>query len=254
MKAKRNDSEKPNPYVYAIIPAAGSGIRFGGKIRKQFLELAGTPIFIHTLNLFQQSPVINEIICVVPREDLASSSTLISRLRLTKVTKVISGGVRRQDSVSAAVEVIDKKGHPADIVLVHDGVRPLATASLIKEIVQMVEKTGAAVASRRVTDSLKEVFEDGTIQRSLPRDTIWSMQTPQGFRLSILSSACQKGVEDRFDATDEAMLVERLGIPIHCVEGPQENIKITTASDLKLANAFLRDKGISKNSADKKVD
>lgn len=233
--------------IYAIIPAAGHGERFGGKHKKQFLMLGDKPVFIHTLMTFQESPCIDEIICVVPKADLSATKTLISDYRLPKLKHVISGGASRQESVTTAMTLLEKKGRDEDIVLVHDGVRPLVTGKLIKKIVEGVLTFGAVTAARPVTDSLKEVTEGSVIQKSLARERIWAMQTPQGFYLSVLTEACRKAAEDRFFATDEAMLVERLGIPILCIEGPSENIKITTASDLKMAEFFLKNQNATNN-------
>lgn len=230
--------------IFAIVPAAGRGDRLGGETKKQFLELAGIPIFIHTLALFQKASLIDEIICVVPKEDHSDAKRLIAEYSLSKVKRLITGGAERQDSVAAAVILLEKIGQAEDIVLVHDGVRPLATTSLISKIIEGVKEFGAAVAAYPVTDSLKEVSERRVIQRSLARDRIWAMQTPQGFRLSMLTKAYQKGAADRFKATDEAILVERLNIPIHCVIGASENIKITNAPDLKMAEFFLRNREV----------
>lgn len=230
---------------YAIVPAAGHGERFGGTHKKQFLMLAGKPVFIHTLMTFQNSPSIDEIICVVPEEDLPETKALLADYVLPKLIKVIAGGASRQDSVSAAMTLLKKKGHDDDIVLVHDGVRPLVTTAFIEKIVEGVLTFGAVAAARPVTDSLKEVTDGAVIQKSLARERIWAMQTPQGFYLSVLAEACQKGADDHFFATDEAMLVERLGIPILCIEGPSENIKITTGSDLKMAEFLLQNQNDS---------
>ncbi len=226
--------------VYAIVPAAGHGERFGGTHKKQFLKLADKPVFIHTLLTFQNSPGIDEIICVVPKEDLQETNTLIADYALPKLQNVIAGGASRQDSVAAAMALLKKKGQDEDIVLVHDGVRPLVTTELIAKVIEGVLTFGAVAAARPVTDSLKEVTDGAVIQKSLARERIWAMQTPQGFYLSVLAEACEKGKTDHFFATDEAMLVERLGIPILCIEGPSENIKITTAADLKMAQFLLQ--------------
>lgn len=225
--------------IHAVIAAAGRGKRFGGEQKKQFTPLAADPLLIHSLTAFQRSALIGAILCVVSKEDLSFTEELISGYTLPKVKAVLPGGARRQGSVGAAVTHLEEVGQGDDIVLVHDGARPLVTGELIEGIVQGVKDHGAAVAACRMTDSLKEVSEEGMIEKSVSRARIWAMQTPQGFRLSVLAEACRKGAADAFYATDEAMLVERLGIPIYCVEGSAENIKITTPSDLKMAEHFL---------------
>ncbi len=221
----------------AIVLAAGSGRRFGGK--KQFSILACRPVFVHSLSLFQQIPNIKEIICVVPEEDQSYAENIIAEYALTKVKNILPGGAKRQDSVAVALSGLEKEKSPDDLVLVHDGARPFLSTALVNALMQKAEKYGAAVAARPVTDSLKEVSKEGFIRRSIPRDGVWAMQTPQVFRLSLLSAAYKKGLADAMVATDDAMMVERLGHPIFCVEGLVENIKITEASDLKRAAAWI---------------
>ncbi len=225
--------------THAVIPAAGRGERMGSRTKKQFLSLGGLPIIVHTLTVFQKSPLIDEIICVASKEDEPFLERLISRHALTKVTRVVPGGDRRQDSVQAAVDLLEEQHSAEDIVLVHDAVRPLVTLELIERVISAARKFGGAVAALPATDSLKEVSADGFIQKSIPREKIWSMQTPQAFRLALLIEAYRKAVGDRFSGTDVAMLVERTGAPIHCVQGLGENIKITTPSDLKMAELLL---------------
>lgn len=229
--------------VHAVIPAAGQGKRLGGAVKKQFLTLDGLPILIHTLIPFQQSPFVNEIVCVVPKEDLSFFEGIISEHRLGKVKQILPGGERRQDSVWAAVSELRRRSDPSDLVLVHDGVRPLVTADLIERTVAAAGEIGGAVAALPVTDSLKRVSSDKMICESLPRAGVWAMQTPQVFRLGLLIEAYQKAGEEGFEATDEAMLVERIGHPIRCIEGSIENLKITTPPDLKTAERLLRSRG-----------
>lgn len=225
--------------THAVIPAAGRGERMGSRTKKQFLSLCGLPVIIHTLTVFQKSPLIDEIICVASKEDQSFLERLVSQHALTKVARIVPGGDRRQDSVQAAVGLLEEQRPLDDIVLVHDAVRPLVTLELIEQVISAAQKFGGAVAALPATDSLKEVSADGFIQKSVPREKIWSMQTPQAFRLALLIEAYRSAVRDRFSATDEAMLVERTGAPIHCVQGLSENIKITTPSDLKMAELLL---------------
>ncbi|MBI3802644.1 MAG: 2-C-methyl-D-erythritol 4-phosphate cytidylyltransferase [Nitrospirae bacterium] len=229
--------------VHAVIPAAGQGKRLGGETKKQFLELCGLPILIHTLIPFQSASIINEITCVVSKEDCSFIEGLVSSHRLDKVKRILHGGERRQDSVWAAVSELCERSDPNDLILVHDGVRPLVTTELIERVAAAAAEVGGAVAARPVTDSLKRVSSGRIISQSLPRENVWAMQTPQAFRLSLLREAYQKAETDRFEATDEAMLVERLGHPIRCVEGSAENIKITTPPDLRLAEILLHARG-----------
>lgn len=228
--------------VHAIVLAAGSGRRFGGK--KQFLELAGKPILVHSLVSFQETDCVNDVICVVPKEDLILTEGLISEYRLSKVNKVLSGGKTRQDSAAAAIDYLENKQSPNDIVLVHDAARPFLSTDLISILIQQAKMCGGAVAGRRVTDSLKTVSKKGVLQNSVPREGIWAMQTPQVFRLSILAEAYRRGTSDHFIASDDAMMVERLGVQITCIEGPPENIKITDTLDLRWAEYYLKRQAI----------
>lgn len=224
--------------VHAIVLAAGSGQRFGAK--KQFLDLAGKPVVVHSLSLFEQSVQIDTVICVVPKADLAFAKGLISEYGLSKVKTVLAGGGTRQDSVAIALDHLEAEHLGQDLVVVHDGARPLLSLDLLETLISKAKNKGAVVAARPVTDSLKLVSAAGIIQSTLPRKGLWAMQTPQVFTLSILLKAYRKGTDDGFCATDEAMLVERLGVPVLCVVGPSENIKITNPSDFRLAESYLQ--------------
>lgn len=226
--------------AHAIVLAAGSGQRFGAK--KQFLDLAGKPLVVHSLAIFQQSALIDEVVCVVPKADLILAQRLISEYELSKVKTVLAGGATRQDSVVVALDYLEGEKPKEDIIFVHDGARPFLSLDLLETLVAAVKNIGAVVVARPVTDSLKVVSAAGMIQSTLPREGLWAMQTPQVFTLSILLKAYRQGAVDGFCATDEAMLVERLGVPILCVTGPSENIKITNPSDLRLAESFLQQK------------
>jgi len=226
--------------VHAIVLAAGSGQRFGAK--KQFLDLAGKPVVVHSLSLFQHSALIEEVICVVPKADIFFAKELVSEYKLSKVKVVLAGGKTRQDSVMVALDYLASEKSVEDIVLVHDGARPLLSLPLLESLVVEAKKSGAVVAARPCSDSLKFVSPEGIIQNTLSREGLWAMQTPQVFTLAILLEAYRKGAAEGFCATDEAMLVERLGVPIKCIVGPSENIKITNPSDLQLAESFLQQK------------
>jgi 2-C-methyl-D-erythritol 4-phosphate cytidylyltransferase len=228
--------------VIAIIPAAGRGERFGGKTKKQFLGLDGVPVLIHTLTVFQKSLLIDQIVPVVNREDQSFTESLIARYSLSKVKKVISGGDKRQDSVRAAIVLLEKEGRPDDIVLVHDGVRPLVSPEIIDRVIHTTEEYGAAVAALPVVDSLKLVSTEGDLTKSIPRENVWAMQTPQGFHLGILGEAYRQAAQDDFIGTDDAMLVVQMGKSVKCVAGSAENIKITNSEDMRLAELIYRER------------
>jgi len=229
--------------IHAIIPAAGRGKRLGGDIKKQFLTLCDLPVAVHTLTAFQYAPFIDQIVCISSKEDLSFFERLVSDHSLTKVTKVLPGGERRQDSVGAGLFYLGERCDRNDLVVVHDGVRPLVTPQLIEKVIEAAKEEGSAVAALPAADSLKQVSSDKMILKSLPRENVWMVQTPQVFRLGILIEAYRRAAQEGFEATDEAMLVEKLGLPIRCVEGSIENIKITLPPDLEMAEILLRARG-----------
>jgi len=226
--------------VAVIVPAAGRGDRMGATpVKKQFLPLGGLPIVVHTLLAFQNAPDVGQIVCAVAAEDLSFFRTLIATHGLTKMGHIVPGGAHRQDSVGAALVALGSDVGPDDIILVHDAVRPFVSGAVIGRVISAARQFGGAVAACPVTDSLKQVGPDRTIRKSLSRDGLWMMQTPQAFKMSTLSAAYQKTTRDHFYGTDEAALVTHLGLPVRCVEGAIDNIKITTPADLAFAERLL---------------
>ncbi len=223
--------------VAAIIPAAGSGIRMGLPLPKQFLALKGVPILVHTLRVFQQVDAIGYIIAVVPAESCDLVEELVQQYQLDKVTRVVAGGKERQDSVLAGLEAL-----PAgvELVLVHDGVRPFVPITVIENCLFEAEKTGAAMAAIPVKDTLKSVSSGKVINKTISRDDVWQAQTPQAVTKDLLKEAYRLAAEKKdFIATDEAGLLELMGHPVKVVEGSEKNIKITRPEDLILAKAIL---------------
>jgi 2-C-methyl-D-erythritol 4-phosphate cytidylyltransferase len=222
----------------AIVVAAGKGTRLGGDRPKQFLELGGVPVIIHTLRQFERSKQINEVITVLPAEDTAGFQSLAQNFELTKVARVVTGGATRAQSVRHGLNAITE----ADIVAVHDGVRPFVTPEEIDEVVVAARKFGGAILTAPVPDTIKRV-EEGRIVETIPRDELLRALTPQCFRFEVLRRAFEQ--LDRLESagaeiTDESMLAERLGIEIVSVKGNARNVKITTIDDLKQAEALLR--------------
>lgn len=227
--------------VAAIIPAAGSGIRMGLSSPKQFYELGGIPILIHTLKVFQQVGTVDSIIVVAPAESCDWVRNLVDQYQLDKVTKVIEGGKERQDSVLAGLEAL---GDEIELVLVHDGVRPFVSPAVIEECLEEAEKSGAAIVAIPVKDTLKAVSSRNVIETTINRDGVWQAQTPQAAKKSLLKAAYALAAEKKdFIATDEAGLLELLGCPVKVVLGAEKNIKITRPEDLVLAEAILMEKG-----------
>lgn len=225
--------------VAAVIPAGGSGRRMQSRSPKQYLLLNGKPVLVHTLLQLQQSPLIAEIVLVVPESDLSYVRENIEEpYMLTKIRAVIAGGRERQDSVRNGLAGI---GDDCDIVVVHDAVRPFFSAELLASVISAAIQSGAAIAGIPVKDTVKEVDGVGSIARTLNRETLWMAQTPQAFQRGILQEAYRRAAEDDFHGTDDASLVERLDIPVKMVFGSYRNIKITTPEDLVLAAAFLKE-------------
>ena len=222
----------------AIVVAGGKGIRFGGLRPKQFLELSGTPIIIHTLGQFERCREIGSVVVVLPAEETAGFQSLIADFKLKKITRVVIGGGTRARSVANGLQVIEE----ANIVAVHDGVRPLVSPEEIDKVVRAANQQGAAILTASVGDTLKQVQEERVVN-TLPRASVRRALTPQCFRLDILQRAYAQlpeleaaGVE----VTDDSFLVERLGVPVVAIEGSARNIKITNEEDLAVAEALVK--------------
>jgi len=220
----------------AIIAAAGAGSRMASDRPKQFLQLAGTPVIIHTLKVFEQCESINEVILVLPAAESAGFLSLAAKFGLRKVGRVVPGGVTRADSVKRGLMAI--RAATAEIVAVHDGVRPFVTAEEIDAVVAAARTDGAAILVAPVTDTVKQVH-DGRIERTLDRGGLRRALTPQCFRYDVLWQAYQAADVTDPSVTDESVLVEKLGIPVSIIEGSPRNIKVTTAEDLVIAEAIL---------------
>lgn len=220
----------------AIVVAAGHGSRMGGELAKQFLELRGVPILIHAIRAFEESETIQEIIAVVPATHSANFVALANEYGLRKLSKVIPGGITRSESVFNGLQAV--RGATAEIVAVHDGVRPFVTADEINRTVAAAQQHEAAILVAPVTDTIKQI-EDGRVVGSLNRASLRRALTPQCFRYSLLRRAYESVDVHDPDLTDESMLVERLGVKIMTVAGSPKNIKITTPHDLIIAGALL---------------
>ena len=220
----------------AIIVAAGTGTRLGAEKPKQFLEIHGKPIIIHTLERFENCPAVDEIILVLANDEIESFQTDVKKYNLKKLSKIVAGGKSRAESVFNGLNAIDAE--QTEIVAVHDGARPLVSSAEITATIEKARETGAAWLVAKVTDTIKEVAGEkiiGTIDRANLRRAL----TPQGFRYKILKQAFD---ENNFNeaATDECLLVEKLGYEIATIEGNARNIKITTREDFTIAEVFLK--------------
>jgi 2-C-methyl-D-erythritol 4-phosphate cytidylyltransferase len=220
----------------AIIAAAGAGTRMASDRPKQFLLLAGTPVIIHTLKVFEQCESINEVILVLPAAESAGFLSLAGKFGLRKLARVVPGGATRADSVKRGLMAI--RAATAEIVAVHDGVRPFVTVDEIDATVAAAQSDGAAILVAPVTDTIKQV-NDQRVETTLDRSGLRRALTPQCFRYELLRDAYQTADVTDPLLTDESVLVEKLGIPVSIVEGSPRNIKVTTAEDLLIAEAIL---------------
>jgi 2-C-methyl-D-erythritol 4-phosphate cytidylyltransferase len=221
--------------VGAVIVAAGSSERMGG-IDKVFAILGGKPILARVIDIFEGCNLVNQIVVVVSRQNLEHCRQMVVEGKWTKVTDICPGGRRRQDSVVAGLSRLDD----CQWVLIHDGARPLVTPDLIERGLEAAQETGAAVAAVPVIDTIKVAAEDQLVKETLPRDNLWAVQTPQVFRFDLIMRAYQQA---KGDVTDDASAVEQVGGKIKLYPGSYDNIKITTPSDLLLAEVLWQKHG-----------
>jgi 2-C-methyl-D-erythritol 4-phosphate cytidylyltransferase len=222
----------------AIIAAAGTGSRMASDRPKQFLQLAGTPIIFHTLDPFELCDSIHEVIVVLPAEESATFVAEAGKRGLRKLARVVPGGATRADSVKRGLQAI--RAATAEIVAVHDGVRPFVTVEEIQNTVEAARRDGAAILTTPATDTIKLVDGDKVV-KTLARKDLRQALTPQCFRYELLRRAYEQIDVADPSLTDESVLVERLGHAVTIVEGSARNIKITTPRDLLLAAALLQE-------------
>jgi 2-C-methyl-D-erythritol 4-phosphate cytidylyltransferase len=218
-----------------MLPAAGSGRRMGAGFNKLFLEMAGKPILIHTLDVFEQDPACSGMILSVKEEERRQMEDMLERFGITKVTALVEGGVERQQSVAACIRAHRSGG----IVLVHDAARPFINRHVISELVNVADEHGAAIAGVQVKDTMK-FAPGGIVEETVDRSKLWSIQTPQAFRYDLLREASEKAESEGFLGTDESMIVERLGHPVRIVESTYDNVKMTTTEDLLFGEVLLK--------------
>lgn len=219
----------------AIIVAAGSGTRFDSSTPKQFLDLAGKPVILHTLQVFQAASVIDEIVVVIGNDHISKLDNILAESPISKLKAVVAGGDSRSASVKNGFDAVNPE---SVIVCVHDGVRPLVTVDEIERTVQCAEEFGAACLTAPVVDTIKTV-DYGMIVATVDRSTLRRALTPQAFRHYVLKRALEQDTGSE-NATDECVLVERSGVMVAVVDGSPRNIKITHREDLIMAEAILK--------------
>ena len=222
--------------VGAVIVAAGRSTRMGG-VDKTFAPMLGVPLVAHTLDRFESSPSIGQIVLVLAEDSLDQGRKLVQERGYRKVTHVCAGGHRRQDSVRNGLEQLSA----CDWVMVHDGARPCLDEAMLQRGLEAAAAHGSAVAGVPVKDTIKLVTPDQMVSETPDRSLLWAAQTPQVFRYSLLLEAHRAWPNNTAgDATDDAAMVETLGHPVKMFQGSYQNIKVTTAEDLIIAEAFLR--------------
>ncbi len=222
----------------AIIVAGGRGERMGGAQPKQFRELAGVPVIVHTLRRFDESQTIDQVVVVVPAADAAGFAAWAEQLQLTKLARIIHGGPTRTASVARGLETLNHA--KVNVVAVHDGVRPFVTPEEIDATVRAADESGAAILVAPAIDTIK-VVADGQVTQTLARTAVRHALTPQCFRYEVLRRAYDQAMHEGVDATDDSLLVERLGISVRVVEGSARNFKLTRPQDFALAEILLQE-------------
>jgi 2-C-methyl-D-erythritol 4-phosphate cytidylyltransferase len=220
--------------TYAIVPAGGLGTRMGSRRPKQYLRLGRVPILVATLRALGRARGIAGIVVAVPEARVAETRRLLARLRVPRILEVVAGGADRQESVWRALQRIPER---AERVMVHDAVRPFIDAALVARVLAAVAAGGAATCGIPVRETVKRVT-DGAIEATIARQGLWLTQTPQAFTRALLWEAHDKARRDGFAGTDDAVLVERLGVTVAMVPGLGQNLKITTPEDLQTARAW----------------
>ncbi len=233
--------------VVVIIPAAGLGTRMAPPAKgqlavpsKQFTEIHGVPILVHTVRKFVAVPQVTEICVALRKPEMAHTEERLKKESAGKRLRVVEGGEHRQESVANALAGI--QAGPDDIILVHDAVRPFVDSEIIGNVIQAAQKYGAAIAGLPAVDTVKQVdrtAEGAIITSTIPRERVVMAQTPQGFRYDVIKKAFDEALADGFTGTDEASLVERSGHEVAVVMGSPRNIKITTPADMELAELFM---------------
>lgn len=223
--------------VSAVLVGAGLGLRMGGPVKKPFLEIQGKPIFLRTIERFSEIGLVSEIIFVVGESEIKSlREQWQATLDNYRVKKIVAGGKKRQDSVYNGICQTDPN---AGIILIHDVVRPLVRKEHIEAVIHKVEESHAAILAAPMKATVKEAGKDMFIQRTIPRSSLWMAQTPQGFKRDLIVKVFEQFKNTGREFTDDAEMAEKAGYPVCIVPGTDENIKITTPEDIRLAEALL---------------
>lgn len=226
--------------IVAIIPAGGSGLRTGTSTPKQFLKFNGKELIAYTIEVFQSSPLIDEIIVAVNHSYIDFINKLKLKYKLKKISMVVEGGNERQDSVYNALSVLHLRKN--DLVAIHDAARPLLSKEVLNNAIETAKKKGNAVVSIKARDTLLETNDN--LYKYPDRSNIYYIQTPQIFKYGQLKSAFELAYKNNFYGTDESMLMQKAGYKLNLVEGSLINLKVTTADDLLILKKLLKKSSI----------
>ena len=221
----------------AIIVGAGRGERMGANTDKAFLSLGPRPLVAYSMMAFEACTEIRQIVLVVRRDRIEAAKNMAQMFGISKLRAVVAGGAHRQDSVRKGLAELPPETR---YVTIHDAARPLVTPNLISETVKCAHQHGSGVAGRRMVDTVKLVEKAPIISRTVDRDQLWTVQTPQTFRLDLLRQAYARLAETGAVVTDDAAALEQIGVPVRLVEWAPVNLKVTIAEDLAVAAALLR--------------
>ncbi len=223
--------------ISAIIVAAGKGTRMGANVDKLWLEVAGRPVVAHAWQKFNDATCVDEIILVVRDGMQPHFTELAEKYQFQKPFRIVVGGAERQDSVWNGLAALSPK---TEIVAIQDAARPCTTAELIADTIQAARETGAAVAAQPVTDTIKETADGKTIARTVDRSKLWSVQTPQTFRIEVIRKAIAMAREKGLQLTDDTAACELIGQPVRLVQSATPNPKVTVPADLPFIENLLR--------------
>jgi 2-C-methyl-D-erythritol 4-phosphate cytidylyltransferase len=220
---------------WTVIPAAGQGKRMNAGIAKQWIELLGRPVLAYTLDVFEKDPNCKGVILVGSEQELKQMKEFVQTFQYTKVREIVPGGSERQHSVYEGLKVVPED---CGLVLIHDAARPFITEHHIGQLVENAAETGSAVLAVPLKDTVKRVVQN-QVEETIDRSSLWAVQTPQAFRLSLVKQAHKKAADEKWVGTDDASLVERIGENVAIVMGDYHNIKLTTSDDLLFGQAIL---------------
>ena len=223
------------PDVGVVIVAGGSGSRVGGRELKQFRWVAGKPMLLHSVQTFMANPSVVSVVCVLPAPLAGDPPPWLFQCDVDRLMISIGGKTRQQSVANGLDDLADEAG----IVLVHDAARPGVTASMIERVIDAVRRDGAAIAALPVADTLKAVDAEGRITRTVDRAGLWQAQTPQGFRRELIQRAHREARAAKVDATDDAALCERIGVPVTVVPGDARAMKVTEEADFARVEALF---------------